>query len=295
MEQGMSAPLATSTTKGKVTVTDFSLSYDTLEGPLEAVTDAAITVNPGEFVSIIGPSGCGKSTLLNAVAGFLKPTRGKVMVDGEPVEGPSADRGMVFQQYSLFPWKTVRENVEFGLKMKGMERSKREQSARTLLGLAGLLAFENQYPESLSGGMKQRVGIIRALATGPKVLLLDEPFGALDAQTRLIMQQILTNMWQRLKTSVLFVTHDIDEAIFLSDRVYCMTARPGTIKAEIKIPLERPRQQAMMMSSEFLALRRGLMSLIREESLKAIGGELNDVALQGLSIELHGQSLADVI
>jgi NitT/TauT family transport system ATP-binding protein len=305
MEQGMNAPIATPATKGqiskgqiskgKVTVTDFGLSYDTLEGPVEAVTDAAITVNPGEFVSIIGPSGCGKSTLLNAVAGFLKPTRGKVMVDGEPVEGPSADRGMVFQQYSLFPWKTVRENVEFGLKMKGMERSKREQSARTLLGLAGLLGFENQYPDSLSGGMKQRVGIIRALATGPKVLLLDEPFGALDAQTRVIMQQILTNMWQRLKTSVLFVTHDIDEAIFLSDRVYCMTARPGTIKAGIKIPLERPRQQAMMMSSEFLALRRGLMSLIREESLKAIGGELNDVALQGLNIELHGQSLADVI
>jgi len=182
----------------------------------------------------------------------------------------------------------VRENVEFGLKMKGMERSKRETSARTLLGLTGLLAFENQYPDSLSGGMKQRVGIIRALATGPKVLLLHEPF-------RLIMQQILTNMWQRLKTSVLFVTHDIDEAIFLSDRVYCMTARPGTIKAEIAIPLERPRHQSMMMSSEFLALRRGLMSLIREESLKAIGGEVNDIALQGLDIDLHGRSLADVI
>ncbi|OLB75172.1 MAG: sulfonate ABC transporter ATP-binding protein, partial [Alphaproteobacteria bacterium 13_2_20CM_2_64_7] len=241
------------------------------------------------------PSGCGKSTLLNAVAGFLKPTRGEVAVDGDPVARPSADRGMVFQQYSLFPWKTVRENVEFGLKMKGMERSKRETSARTLLGLTGLLAFENQYPDSLSGGMKQRVGIIRALATGPKVLLLDEPFGSLDAQTRLIMQQILTNMWQRLKTSVLFVTHDIDEAIFLSDRVYCMTARPGTIKAEIAIPLERPRHQSMMMSSEFLALRRGLMSLIREESLKAIGGEVNDIALQGLDIDLHGRSLADVI
>jgi NitT/TauT family transport system ATP-binding protein len=190
---------------------------------------------------------------------------------------------------------TVRENVEFGLKMKGMDRIKRQQSARTLLGLSGLLSFENQYPDSLSGGMKQRVGIIRALATGPKVLLLDEPFGALDAQTRVIMQQILTNIWQRLKTSVLFVTHDIDEAIFLSDRVYCMTARPGTIKAEVAIPLERPRHQSMMMSSEFLALRRGLMSLIREESLKAIGGELNDVALQGLGIDLHGQSLADVI
>jgi NitT/TauT family transport system ATP-binding protein len=291
----MTATSAATVQQGKVTVTDFGLSYDTLEGLVEAVRDASIHVDPGEFVSIIGPSGCGKSTLLNAVAGFLKPTRGEVAVDGDPVARPSADRGMVFQQYSLFPWKTVRENVEFGLKMKGMERSKREISARTLLGLTGLLAFENQYPDSLSGGMKQRVGIIRALATGPKVLLLDEPFGSLDAQTRLIMQQILTNMWQRLKTSVLFVTHDIDEAIFLSDRVYCMTARPGTIKAEIAIPLERPRHQSMMMSSEFLALRRGLMSLIREESLKAIGGEVNDIALQGLDIDLHGRSLADVI
>jgi NitT/TauT family transport system ATP-binding protein len=295
MGQEMTAASAVPVQQGKVTVTDFDLSYDTLEGSVDAVRDASIHVNPGEFVSIIGPSGCGKSTLLNAVAGFLKPTRGGVAVDGEPVAGPSADRGMVFQQYSLFPWKTVRENVEFGLKMKGMERSKRETSARTLLGLAGLLGFENQYPDNLSGGMKQRVGIIRALATGPKVLLLDEPFGALDAQTRLIMQQILTNMWQRLKTSVLFVTHDIDEAIFLSDRVYCMTARPGTIKAEVAIPLERPRHQSMMMSSEFLALRRGLMSLIREESLKAIGGEVNDIALQGLDIDLHGRSLADVI
>jgi NitT/TauT family transport system ATP-binding protein len=291
----MTVTSAATVQQGKVTVKDFGLSYDTLEGAVEAVRDASIHVDPGEFVSIIGPSGCGKSTLLNAVAGFLKPTRGEVAVDGDPIARPSADRGMVFQQYSLFPWKTVRENVEFGLKMKGMERSKRETSARTLLGLAGLLAFENQYPENLSGGMKQRVGIIRALATGPKVLLLDEPFGSLDAQTRLIMQQILTNMWQRLKTSVLFVTHDIDEAIFLSDRVYCMTARPGTIKAEIAIPLGRPRHQSMMMSSEFLALRRGLMSLIREESLKAIGGEVNDIALQGLDIELHGRTLADVI
>ena len=252
-------------------------------------------VNPGEFISIIGPSGCGKSTVLNAVAGFFKPTRGYVTVDGEEVDGPSADRGMVFQQYSLFPWKTVRQNVEFGLKMKGRDRYNRENTARTLLNLTGLLSFENQYPERLSGGMKQRVGIVRALATGPKVLLLDEPFGALDAQTRVIMQQILTNMWQSLKISVLFVTHDIDEAIFLSDRVYCMTARPGTIKAEIAIPLERPRQQEMMMSSEFLALRGRLMSLIREESLKAIGGELNDGALQGLNINLQGHSLVDLI
>jgi NitT/TauT family transport system ATP-binding protein len=281
--------------KGQVEVRNFSLSYETIDGSVEAVTDTRIHVQPGEFVSIVGPSGCGKSTLLNAVAGFLKPTTGTVTVDGELVKGPSAERGMVFQQYSLFPWKTVRENVEFGLKMRGMERSRRERAARTLLGLAGLEAFEKLYPDRLSGGMKQRVGIVRALATGPKVLLLDEPFGALDAQTRVIMQQILTNMWQRLKISVLFVTHDIDEAIFLSDRVYCMTTRPGSIKAEIPIPLERPRQQSMMMSSEFLALRRGLMSLIREESLKAMGGEINDLGMQGLNIELHGQSLADVI
>jgi NitT/TauT family transport system ATP-binding protein len=294
-EERMSELATAANDKGRIEVSHFGLSYDSLEGPIEAVIDAGIVVEPGEFVSIIGPSGCGKSTLLNAVAGFIKPTRGSVLVDDEPVSGPSADRGMVFQQYSLFPWKTVRENVEFGLKMKGMERNRRETAARTLLGLAGLLAFENHYPDRLSGGMKQRVGIVRALATGPKVLLLDEPFGALDAQTRIIMQQILTNMWQRLKISVLFVTHDIDEAIFLSDRVYCMTARPGTIKAEIKIPLARPRQQAMMMSSEFLALRRGLMSLISEESLKAMGGEVNDDALQGLTIDTHGHALSEMI
>ncbi|MCP3398405.1 ABC transporter ATP-binding protein [Bradyrhizobium sp. CCGB20] len=287
--------IPTKAPQGHIEVRNFSLSYDSIEGPVRAVTDTQIHVRPGEFVSIVGPSGCGKSTLLNAVAGFLKPTTGIVTVDGERVNGPSAERGMVFQQYSLFPWKTVRENVEFGLKMRGMPRSQRERAARTLLGLAGLEAFEKHYPEKLSGGMKQRVGIVRALATGPKVLLLDEPFGALDAQTRVIMQQILTNMWQRLKISVLFVTHDIDEAIFLSDRVYCMTARPGSIKAEIPIPLERPRQQSMMMSSEFLALRRGLMSLIREESIKAMGGEISDMGMQGLNIELHGASLADVI
>jgi NitT/TauT family transport system ATP-binding protein len=280
---------------GHIEVKNFSLSYETLDGSVAAVADTRIHVKPGEFVSIVGPSGCGKSTLLNAVAGFLEPTTGIVTVDGERVKGPSAERGMVFQQYSLFPWKTVRENVEFGLKMRGMARSQRERAARTLLGLAGLDAFENHYPERLSGGMKQRVGIVRALATGPKVLLLDEPFGALDAQTRVIMQQILTNMWQRLKISVLFVTHDIDEAIFLSDRVYCMTARPGSIKAEIPIPLERPRQQSMMMSSEFLALRRGLMSLIREESIKAMGGEITELGMQGLNIELQSASLADVI
>ena len=282
-------------TRGRIEVRDFCLRYETLEGSVEAVSDAALTVEPGEFVSIIGPSGCGKSTLLNALAGFLTPSSGSVTVDGAPVSGPSAERGMIFQQYSLFPWKTVRENVEFGLKMKGLPRSERERQARTLLGLAGLSAFENHYPDRLSGGMKQRVGIVRALATGPRILLLDEPFGALDAQTRLIMQQILTNMWQRLKISVLFVTHDIDEAIFLSDRIYVMTARPGSIKAEVAVPLPRPRLPAMTLSSEFLGLRRGLMSLIREESIRAMGGEVSAEAMKGLAIDLEGQDLAAVL
>ncbi|MFG1299352.1 ABC transporter ATP-binding protein [Xanthobacter sp. V3C-3] len=291
----MAVPATPPVQTGLIEVTGFELAYDTVDGAVIAVSDADLVVHPGEFVSIIGPSGCGKSTLLNAVAGFLKPTAGRVTVDGEAVKGPSADRGMVFQQYSLFPWKTVRENVEFGLKMRGMGKSERAVAARTLLGLAGLSAFEDHYPDRLSGGMKQRVGIVRALATGPKVLLLDEPFGALDAQTRVIMQQILTNLWQRLGISVLFVTHDIDEAIYLSDRIYVMTARPGCIKAEVTVPLPRPRDAALQLSPEFVQLRADLGALIREESLKAMGGELNEDALKGLAVNLNGASLAEVV
>ncbi|HVC10148.1 MAG TPA: ABC transporter ATP-binding protein [Burkholderiales bacterium] len=283
-----------SRTKGLVEIDHFGLDYISEGQATEAVADVSISVRPGEFVSIVGPSGCGKSTLLNAVAGFRAPTRGRVRVDGEVVRGPGADRGMVFQQYSLFPWKTVRQNVEFGLKMKGVGVDERERMARTLLALAGLIGFEDQYPDRLSGGMKQRVGIVRALATGPKVLLLDEPFGALDAQTRVIMQQILTNIWQRLRISVLFVTHDIDEAIFLSDRVYVMTARPGRLKAEFAVTLPRPRDPDGMLEPGFLALRRELAGLIREESLRAMGGELTG-GLDGLDVMLGDGSLADVL
>jgi NitT/TauT family transport system ATP-binding protein len=180
---------------------------------------------------------------------------------------------------------TVRKNVEFGLKMQGMAPNQRESAARTLLGLAGLLAFENHYPDQLSGGMKQRVGIVRALATSPQVMLMDEPFGALDSQTRVVMQEILTNMWQQLKLSVLFITHDIEEAIFLSEKVYVMTARPGRIKAEIPIPLPRPRTPDMTSSPTFLALVRQLKALIREESLAAMGGELKSGGLQGMNTQ----------
>ncbi len=270
------------TMKGRVDIRDVTVRFGKGAQATEAVSHVSLDVKPGEFVSVVGPSGCGKSTLLNIVAGFIKPTEGQALVDGQPIGGPGADRGVVFQQYSLFPWMTVRKNVEFGLKMQGMGLHQRQTAARSLLGMAGLLAFENHYPDQLSGGMKQRVGIVRALATSPQVMLMDEPFGALDSQTRTVMQEILTNMWQELRLSVLFITHDIEEAIFLSEKVYVMTARPGRIKAEIPIPLPRPRTPEMMSSPTFHALVRQLKALIREESLAAMGGELTQGGLRGM-------------
>jgi NitT/TauT family transport system ATP-binding protein len=267
---------------GHVEVRDVTVRFGKTAQAMEAASHVSLEVKPGEFVSVVGPSGCGKSTLLNIVAGFITPTEGEALVDGRPIHGPGADRGVVFQQYSLFPWMTVRRNVEFGLKMQGMGQHQRQTAARSLLGMAGLLAFENHYPDQLSGGMKQRVGIVRALATSPQVMLMDEPFGALDSQTRAVMQEILTNMWQELRLSVLFITHDIEEAIFLSEKVYVMTARPGRIKAEIPIPLPRPRTPEMMSSPTFHALVRQLKALIREESLAAMGGELTADGLRGM-------------
>jgi NitT/TauT family transport system ATP-binding protein len=281
--------------KGRIDISRLGVRFASGAGDVEALHDVSITVEPGSFVSIIGPSGCGKSTLLNVVAGFVRPSSGTVLIDGKTIDGPSAERGVVFQQYSLFPWRTVRGNVEFGLKMKGMAKPEREAQARTLLGLAGLLGFENHYPDALSGGMKQRVGIVRALAPGPQMLLMDEPFGALDAQTRSVMQQILTNMWQRLRISVLFITHDIDEAIFLSDRVYVMTARPGMLKTAIDVPLPRPRKPEMVTSAGFMDLRGSLIRLVREESLKAMGGELTDGALDGLGLEIGPEGLGRML
>ena len=286
---------STVASQGRVDVRDLQIRFRVKNTEVEAVRSASVHVRPGEFVSLIGPSGCGKSTLMNAVAGFLKPQGGQVLLDGQPVTGPGSDRGVVFQQYSLFPWMTVRKNVEFGLKMKGASRSECETQARTLLGLAGLLSFENHYPDQLSGGMKQRVGIVRALATSPQVLLMDEPFGALDSQTRVVMQEILTNMWQRLRISVLFITHDIDEAVFLSDRIYVMTARPGRIKAELTVPLARPRTPQMAETPEFAALVRQIKGLIREESLAAMGGELSEGGLAGICTEIGPQGMGEVV
>jgi NitT/TauT family transport system ATP-binding protein len=281
--------------RGEIELRALSMSFGQGANRIAALEGINLTIAPGEFVSIIGPSGCGKSTLLNMVAGFVSPTEGQALLDGMPITGPGPERGVVFQQYSLFPWMSVRRNVEFGLKMQGVSANQRETAARTLLGLAGLLAFENHYPDQLSGGMKQRVGIVRALATSPQVMLMDEPFGALDAQTRVVMQQILTNMWQKFRLSVLFITHDIEEAIFLSDRVFVMTARPGRIKAELPIPLPRPRTAEMMSSVEFIQILHKLRNLIREESLAAMGHELDAGGLEGFATEVGPSGVQQLV
>ncbi len=281
--------------RGAIDIRDLGVVFNAGGNTVEAVSSVSMDVKPGEFVSLIGPSGCGKSTLLNIVAGFVQATSGSALLDGGAIKGPGSDRGVVFQQYSLFPWLSVRKNVEFGLKMKGVPVAQRVPQARTLLGLAGLLAFENHYPDQLSGGMKQRVGIVRALATSPQVLLMDEPFGALDAQTRVVMQEILTNMWQQFRISVLFVTHDIDESIFLSDKIYVMTARPGRIKAEIRVPLPRPRTPEMTYTPEFIGLVQQLKALIREESLAAMGAELKDGGLSGFGMEVGPKGVETVV
>ena len=242
------------------------MRFDTRSGPVVALDNLDIDIRPGEFVALLGPSGCGKSTLLNLVAGILKPTSGSVTVDGRPVKGPNPDCGIVFQNHSLFPWMSVLENVAFGPKMLG--HADPIGTARTFLSLVGLEKQAPAWPSSFSGGMQQRVGIARALATYPPVLLMDEPFGALDAQTRSIMQEELLKIWSQFKTTVIFVTHDIEEAIFLADRVVVMKTLPGGIKRQVPIDLPRPREPSMIKSEIFNQYRGEIFELIREETLK---------------------------
>ena len=236
--------------------------------PTRALEPVALTIDNNDFVTILGPSGCGKSTLLRIVAGLDHPTSGKVRLDGREVTGPGADRGMVFQSYTLFPWLTVRENIAFGLRERGMPEDKRNAVADRFIQQIGLNGFENHWPKQLSGGMQQRCAIARALANDPKILLLDEPFGALDNQTRVLMQEMLLGIWERDQKTVLFVTHDIEEAIFLGSRVLVMSARPGRIKADIKIALPHPRSYKIKTSPEFVALKERLVEEIRAEALK---------------------------
>jgi NitT/TauT family transport system ATP-binding protein len=212
-----------------------------------ALADISLEVAEGEFVSILGPSGCGKSTLLYIVGGFVPPTQGTVTVDGRPVTGPGPDRGPVFQEFALFPWKTVLGNVMYGPLERGLSRAKAEEKARALIALVHLTGYENFYPKELSGGMKQRVAIARTLAYGPSILLMDEPFGALDAHTRTGMQKELLEIWERDRKTVLFVTHSVEEAVFLSDRVVVLTRSPGRIKETVRIDLPRPRRRAELL------------------------------------------------
>ncbi len=237
------------------------------QNEVRALDGISLTINEGEFVALLGPSGCGKSTLLNLLAGFEKTTEGTLLFDGETVTRPGPDRGVVFQEAALFPWLNVWQNVIFGPQVQGVARSDYEPRARALLKLVGLEAFAEALPVQLSGGMRQRVGIARVLAMSPRALLMDEPFGALDAQTRLSMQQLLLDVWQSLGTTVLFVTHDIDEAILLSDRICVMTARPGRIMRTIPIALARPRSIASLTSPEFMAYKAGIMSDMKVEHI----------------------------
>jgi NitT/TauT family transport system ATP-binding protein len=234
-----------------------------------ALQNTSFTVKPSEFVTLLGPSGCGKSTILKIVAGLEQPTSGRVLLDGHEISEPSRDRGMVFQTYTLFPWLTVRQNIEFGLDVAGRSKAERREVSQHYVGKIGLSGFENAYPGELSGGMKQRVAIARALANDPEILLMDEPFGALDAQTRTVMQELLLDVWDESHKTIIFVTHDVDEAVFIGDTIYVMTARPGKIKARIAVDLPAKRTYDIKLSDQFLTIKKEVLGLIREEAWKA--------------------------
>ena len=255
-----------------IAIENVTKRYTTSSGPVEALHEVSLAVGEGEFCTLIGPSGCGKSTLLGMLGGLVTPDSGRVLVDGRPVTGPDPRRvATVFQDAGLFPWRTTLENVEFGLELQRVPAERRRGVATELLGPLGLRGFAGKYPRELSGGMKQRVAIGRALAIDTKILLMDEPFGALDEQTRLLMGEWLLDIWRRTRKTVIFVTHSLQEALLLSTRIAVMTARPGRIKSVLELGMDYPR---LMESAELVALRAKLWSEIREESLRAMGGHL---------------------
>jgi NitT/TauT family transport system ATP-binding protein len=256
----------------KLRIDDVTLRFLPKGGkPVTALDRISLDVAEEEFSVIVGPSGCGKSSLLRLVAGLIEPSAGTISLDGKIVTRPGRDRGMVFQSYTLFPWLTVQDNVEFGLKLGGMAVAERKRIAKRYIEQVGLEGFEKSYPKQLSGGMMQRVALARALANDPEILLMDEPFGALDSQTRSLMQELLLNIWEQSHKTVLFITHDIDEAILLGDRVHVMTARPGRIKEVVEIDIPRPRNVDVLTSIEFIAIKRRIMALIHDEAVRAMG------------------------
>lgn len=252
-----------------IDVDDLSIVFDTREGDFTAVDRVSFQARPGEFVCLLGPSGCGKSTVLNAIAGFEMPDTGRITVLGGEVSGPGPERGMVFQQPNLFPWRTVSGNIGHGPRMAGKSRREIKEITERLIEMVGLTRFAEAYPHMLSGGMQQRVALARALANQPQILLMDEPFGALDAQTRAMMQEHLLALWAKIGATIVFVTHDVDEAVFLADRVLIMTASPGKIRADLKVDLPRPRNLAMLSEPAFLDVRLTCLEVIREESARA--------------------------
>ena len=235
----------------------------------QALLPVDFSVQENDFVTILGPSGCGKSTMLRIVAGLDFPSSGQVLLDGKEVTGPGADRGMVFQSYTLFPWLTVAQNIRFGLREKGVSEALQKERSDYFIAKVGLRGFEQHYPKQLSGGMQQRTAIARALANDPKILLMDEPFGALDNQTRVLMQELLLGIWEAERKTVMFVTHDIDEAIFMANRVAVFSARPGRIKADIPVNLPHPRHYTVKTTPEFMELKARLTEEIRAEALAA--------------------------
>jgi len=244
--------------------------FPTRRGPVVALKDINIHVETGEFVCAVGASGSGKSTLLRLVAGLDMPTAGEIIVDGQSVTGPGADRGMVFQRYTLFPWMTVQKNVEFGLKLRGISPRERREMASYYLDVVGLSKFARSLPKELSGGMKQRVAIARTLASHPKIMLMDEPFGALDVQTKEVMQQFLLDLWNRTGVSVLMITHDVEEAVFLAQRIYVLTAHPGTIQQEVLVNLPADRDYTIRRDRRFQNYREEIMDLLRGKAPMAL-------------------------
>ena len=254
-----------------IEIRDVSLIYDTPGGKVPGVKDVSFDIAASEFICIVGPSGCGKSTLLNIIAGFLSPAAGEIRIGGKPVTGHGKDRGVVFQDFAhLFPWRTALGNVTFGLEMKGVAKEEREKIAREQLRLVKLEKFTASYPHHLSGGMQQRVAIARALAYNPSVLLMDEPFAALDALTRDDMQRLLAEVWRETRKTVIYVTHNVAEAVYLADRVIVMSPHPGTVKAEIKIALPRPRDP---LSAEFVDMQKELLRHLGHDQGAAINGK----------------------
>ena len=253
-----------------VSIQAVSRVFETAKGQrTQALQPVDLEVRDNDFVTILGPSGCGKSTLLRIVAGLDHATSGRVLLDGVPVEGPGADRGMVFQSYTLFPWLTIEQNIRFGLRERGMPEAQQKERAAYFIAKVGLRGFEQHFPKQLSGGMQQRTAIARALANDPKILLMDEPFGALDNQTRVLMQELLLGIWEAERKTVLFVTHDIDEAIFMANRVAVFSARPGRINTELAVDLPHPRHYTIKTSPEFMDLKARLTEEIRAESMAA--------------------------